>query len=202
MKADYVKMLRMFAHYATALANDLESSSEITLEVLRRHRMTKPGNYLGFTGQLKEVFNTLAQLPEVVLPPLHHYATTRQELKKQPCFYCGITLKAKKMTLDHFVPLFFRGINKNVNIVPACRTCNLSKGSNLPSPHQIYKFQRRYPSVAVIDLLEPYAFLLPEQQARMDWFLVCWATHAAVYRLQHNENTTILSKASGSPPAA
>lgn len=42
------------------------------------------------------------------------------------CAYCGNT---DKITQDHIVPIANGGLNTKHNLVPACKTCNCSKGS-------------------------------------------------------------------------
>lgn len=43
------------------------------------------------------------------------------------CAYCGI--KFEKLTQDHVIPFSKGGINDATNIVPACKSCNSSKGT-------------------------------------------------------------------------
>lgn len=57
-----------------------------------------------------------------------------RKLSSLPCFYCGTTTD---LTLDHFVPL---GVTMNkgcgttlANTVVACKSCNPSKGTKMPS---------------------------------------------------------------------
>jgi 5-methylcytosine-specific restriction endonuclease McrA len=61
------------------------------------------------------------------------FAITKQELKRlydSSCFYCG---KDKAEHLDHVVPLVHGGRHSIGNLVPACSTCNMSKGSKFLS---------------------------------------------------------------------
>lgn len=44
------------------------------------------------------------------------------------CAYCGETLPIE---MDHFVPLSKGGDHINDNLLPACRSCNASKGNKL-----------------------------------------------------------------------
>ena len=44
------------------------------------------------------------------------------------CVYCGLK---KKLTVDHVVPLSKGGAHTASNVVPACSTCNASKGARL-----------------------------------------------------------------------
>lgn len=54
------------------------------------------------------------------------------------CAYCG---KRKALTQDHIVPVSHGGEHTASNIVPACQSCNSSKGARLPrvsyQPHLI-----------------------------------------------------------------
>lgn len=45
------------------------------------------------------------------------------------CFYCGITLTTSNRSKDHVHPRSRGGLGKRYNLVPACKTCNVSKGS-------------------------------------------------------------------------
>jgi hypothetical protein len=46
------------------------------------------------------------------------------------CAYCGKTYDTTKLTLDHVKPKAYGGANHTSNLVPACRSCNKSKGSS------------------------------------------------------------------------
>ena len=46
------------------------------------------------------------------------------------CAYCGrTTRKGERLTRDHLVPVSLGGKTEQGNIVPACKTCNCSKGN-------------------------------------------------------------------------
>lgn len=45
------------------------------------------------------------------------------------CRYCGKTLTPQTLTKDHQIPLSERGTQWPVNLVPACQSCNSSKGN-------------------------------------------------------------------------
>lgn len=47
------------------------------------------------------------------------------------CAYCGD--KPRKLTQDHVIPLVLGGSHAPANIVPACRSCNSSKGARQPT---------------------------------------------------------------------
>ncbi len=49
-------------------------------------------------------------------------------LMKDPCVYCGDPSEH----MDHVIPLARGGTHEIDNLVPACKACNLSKGSKLP----------------------------------------------------------------------
>ncbi|UJQ86226.1 HNH endonuclease [Gordonia phage GiKK] len=50
------------------------------------------------------------------------------ERYQHSCFYCGVQ---GVMTQDHVIPLSRGGVHSIGNIVPACLSCNCSKGSKL-----------------------------------------------------------------------
>lgn len=60
------------------------------------------------------------------------YTKAEWEEKKREysncCAYCG---SSKKLTVDHIVPISHSGSNYISNIVPACKSCNCSKGNKL-----------------------------------------------------------------------
>jgi len=146
--------------------------------------------------RLKSIINNIGATPRILLGVAKKGVNqnTRTLLKTQPCFYCGIKVNPKKLTLDHFVPRSFRGRNTIANLVASCSKCNNNKNSNLPTPYQIYKFHRLRPTISAADLLKPYGFLTEEQQVRMNWFLTIWNAHVAAYRLRKHENLPLLSK--------
>ena len=45
------------------------------------------------------------------------------------CVYCGKSYELHELTLDHVHPKAFGGDDVNSNIVPACRGCNIRKGT-------------------------------------------------------------------------
>jgi 5-methylcytosine-specific restriction enzyme A len=48
------------------------------------------------------------------------------------CHYCGREVGARRLTLDHLVPLIRGGTSVRANVVPACKDCNSAKQSLLP----------------------------------------------------------------------
>jgi len=46
------------------------------------------------------------------------------------CAYCGKKISLKKATMDHIIPKSLGGSNAAENLLPACKHCNLMKGSS------------------------------------------------------------------------
>lgn len=63
---------------------------------------------------------------------------TIKSIYKNCCAYCG---KKKPLTQDHVIPISKGGAHTASNIIPACQSCNSSKGARLPlvtyQPHLI-----------------------------------------------------------------
>lgn len=60
------------------------------------------------------------------------YKVARQEAwtrQKSRCAYCLTKLRLDQVTADHVIPKSKGGLNQKENIIAACRTCNLIKGS-------------------------------------------------------------------------
>jgi 5-methylcytosine-specific restriction endonuclease McrA len=55
------------------------------------------------------------------------------------CYYCARPLRKGQFTIDHVVPKSDGGGNGVKNMVPACRKCNLKKGS-----YSAYEFCIRF----------------------------------------------------------
>lgn len=51
------------------------------------------------------------------------------ELFGQTCAYCG---SDKSITMDHIVPISRGGNHTEDNVIPACKSCNASKGAKVP----------------------------------------------------------------------
>ena len=49
------------------------------------------------------------------------------------CYYCKTDTPARKLTMDHVVPLARGGLSKKSNLVPSCKTCNTNKKNFLPT---------------------------------------------------------------------
>lgn len=63
------------------------------------------------------------------------------------CAYCG---EREKLTHDHVLALSRGGLDEPLNIVPACRSCNSSKGAQLVEPwyrQQLFFGERRWQKI-------------------------------------------------------
>ena len=48
------------------------------------------------------------------------------------CYYCKTYTPARKLTMDHVVPLSRGGLSIKSNLVPCCKSCNNLKKNLLP----------------------------------------------------------------------
>lgn len=67
--------------------------------------------------------------------PFKRIAPTRKNILQRDqycCQYCNIDLTDKDATIDHIIPRSKGGSSSWVNMVAACRDCNLSKGNRTP----------------------------------------------------------------------
>lgn len=63
--------------------------------------------------------------------PRQHKALMKKQLIEEwdhQCAYCGHRQLHKELTLDHVTPLAKMGTDNYSNLIPCCRSCNLSKG--------------------------------------------------------------------------
>ena len=62
--------------------------------------------------------------------------TTQQLLELEQsakvCYWCGVSLKGKKIHIDHYIPLSKGGEHTLSNLVVSCAKCNISKSSKDP----------------------------------------------------------------------
>jgi 5-methylcytosine-specific restriction endonuclease McrA len=47
------------------------------------------------------------------------------------CFYCRVSLRAKRINVEHVLPMSRGGDNRSHNLVLACADCNKAKGSTV-----------------------------------------------------------------------
>ena len=62
----------------------------------------------------------------------------KRRLAKGTCYYCGRLTPAKKLTMDHIVPISRGGKSTKGNVVPACKDCNHAKKQLLPMEWEKY----------------------------------------------------------------
>lgn len=62
----------------------------------------------------------------------------RNRLAAGRCHYCGTSVPAGELTLDHIVPLVRGGRSTKGNCVPACKPCNTAKKDLLPTEWEAY----------------------------------------------------------------
>jgi 5-methylcytosine-specific restriction enzyme A len=57
----------------------------------------------------------------------------KQQLQHGVCHYCGKVVGARKLTMDHVVPVARGGRSTKGNVVPACDACNKTKKYRTPA---------------------------------------------------------------------
>jgi len=62
----------------------------------------------------------------------------KRRLAKGKCHYCGRTMPAGRLTMDHIVPLARGGKSTKGNLVPACKECNTAKKQLPPMEWDAY----------------------------------------------------------------
>ena len=73
------------------------------------------------------------------------YGEEREKLGTVQCTYCG---RSGRLSLDHLVPRLAGGPDDANNLIPACRTCNSSKGARDVMAWHVQK--GRYPRRTVV----------------------------------------------------
>ncbi|MBI1395000.1 MAG: HNH endonuclease [Betaproteobacteria bacterium] len=63
-------------------------------------------------------------------PQLTNAALFRRD--RHVCAYCGGAYRERELSRDHVVPVHRGGKNRWMNVVTACRVCNISKGGRTP----------------------------------------------------------------------
>ena len=56
----------------------------------------------------------------------------QQKTSTGTCWYCGLQVGFKNLTMDHVIPLSRGGRSTKDNLVPCCKACNNKKKSSLP----------------------------------------------------------------------
>jgi 5-methylcytosine-specific restriction endonuclease McrA len=73
----------------------------------------------------------------------HEAETPRWVLKL--CFYCSRPLTRRDRTRDHLIPLSRGGWPGAANTVPACRRCNVAKGSMILREYRALRNVEAFP---------------------------------------------------------
>lgn len=178
--ATLTKEVEAFHGYVQKTAAAIEQDTDLlairSLFMKQRRKMMKTVN------SSANIFNFPGTQPKTNYRRKKLEKPERSQVRKDPCFYCGVYESKTGRTIDHFIPLAMRGSNRKENLVAACSTCNSVKGARLPTPGEIRKFQVERPSVPLNLLLEPYGFLTDIQQLQFEWFRTVWAAHISAYR--------------------
>jgi 5-methylcytosine-specific restriction endonuclease McrA len=83
------------------------------------------------------------------------------------CQYCGEPFASHDLTFDHLVPRSRGGKTTWQNVVTACSSCNLEKGSRLP--HEAQMFPRRQPEQPSSNLLQENGRGFPPNFLHRSW---------------------------------
>lgn len=62
----------------------------------------------------------------------------KRRCSKGRCYYCGRSIPAAALTMDHLVPVARGGKSTRGNVVPACKSCNNKKKQLLPMEWEVY----------------------------------------------------------------
>ena len=62
----------------------------------------------------------------------------QQKTSTGTCWYCGLPVGFKNLTMDHVIPLSRGGRSTKDNLVPCCKACNTKKKSSLPVEWEEY----------------------------------------------------------------
>jgi 5-methylcytosine-specific restriction endonuclease McrA len=83
------------------------------------------------------------------------------------CQYCGDTYPTPDLTFDHVVPRSRGGRTSWINVVTACQTCNLVKGSHLP--HEVGMHPKRRPLQPTTHELQENGRAFPPNYLHQSW---------------------------------
>ncbi len=67
----------------------------------------------------------------------------QQKTASGTCYYCGVQVAHRQLTMDHLVPLSRGGRSTKDNLVPSCKDCNNKKKTMLPVEWDDYLNQKR-----------------------------------------------------------
>ena len=66
----------------------------------------------------------------------------QQQVQAGVCHYCGKTVGAAALTMDHIVPVARGGTSTKGNVVPACSACNKTKKFLTPAEQILEELER------------------------------------------------------------
>ena len=67
----------------------------------------------------------------------------QQKTASGTCYYCGVQVAHRQLTMDHLVPLSRGGRSTKDNLVPSCKDCNNKKKTMLPVEWDDYLNRKR-----------------------------------------------------------
>jgi len=116
-----------------------EKNRQTSLAFYHRNKHKKNNNELSWAKQNPEANREKTARREAQKRANQSFVILSKDLKKlydSVCTYCGIS---GEIQADHVVPISRGGVHGISNLVPACRTCNQSKGSKLLSEWRLWK---------------------------------------------------------------
>jgi 5-methylcytosine-specific restriction endonuclease McrA len=146
------------AGQANWTANNRERVAEIKRNWITRNRIQHGINARAWQQRNKEkVAATAGAWKKANKPLVNMYAHKRRALLIEngiyeirskelfrlyaaPCFYCGST---QDIEADHVVPVKKKGHHNIGNLLPACRSCNASKGERTIMEWKVWKQKNR-----------------------------------------------------------
>jgi len=67
----------------------------------------------------------------------------KQKCAEGKCYYCGLKVPPRELTMDHIVPIIRGGRSAKNNVVTACKECNNRKKHSLPFEWDEYLQQQK-----------------------------------------------------------
>ncbi|MHB1217190.1 MAG: HNH endonuclease [Alphaproteobacteria bacterium] len=115
------------------------------------------------------------KLPSVIalkhyIPPKRRPAFTRFNVflrDRFSCQYCAQVFPTPELTFDHIIPRCRGGRATWDNVVTACTTCNLRKGSRLP--HEVGMMPLHWPARPSSELLQEHGRCYPPNYLHQSW---------------------------------
>lgn len=81
----------------------------------------------------KEYATQCRRRARILAAPVNDFTSLQwEQLKRDFQFRCAYCNRKRKLTRDHVIPLSKGGAHTLSNIVPACQSCNSSKGTKAP----------------------------------------------------------------------